>query len=173
MTDLYLSLGSNQGNRKELLRKAVQELETQIGRVCALSEFYETAPWGFTSENLFLNTAIHLKTLKTPAEILAITQNIEKQLGRKVKSNGISYQDRPIDIDLLFLGNCCMDKQIQLPDGRLQQLTLPHKLLHERDFVLKPLVEIAPDLMHPLLNCSVRELWQRLYTSSNKDCKEL
>lgn len=162
MTDLYLSLGSNQGNRKELLQKAVQELETRIGRVCALSEFYETAPWGFVSDHPFLNAAVHLKTAKTPAEILAITQEIEKQLGRKTKSHGGAYQDRPIDIDLLFYGNCCIDQVIELPDGSRQQLTLPHKLLHERDFVLKPLVEIAPDLHHPMLTCTVRELWQQL-----------
>lgn len=168
MTDLYLSLGSNQGNRRELLREAVRELETQIGRVCALSEFYETEPWGFVSANKFLNAAVHLKTDKQPAEILEITQNIEKLLGRTAKSVPGNYQDRPIDIDLLFYGDRCMDGQVRLSDGRSQQLTLPHKLLHQRDFVLKPLVEIASDWNHPHFHCSVRQLWQQLNESADQ-----
>lgn len=160
MTDLYLSLGSNQGNRKELLEEAVQALETQIGRMCALSEFYETEPWGFVSENRFLNAAAYLQTDRTAAEVLALTQGIERQLGRTVKSNGGAYHDRTIDIDILFYGDWCFDGTVCLPDGSVQSLTVPHKLLHLRDFVLKPLVEIAPTLIHPQKGQTIQQLWQ-------------
>lgn len=171
MTDLYLSLGSNQGNRKELLSEAVRELENQIGRLCALSDFYETAPWGFVSEHQFLNAALLLQTDKPADKILAITQEIEKRLGRTGKScNGI-YHDRKIDIDILFYGDLCFDGNVLLTDGRTQHLTIPHKLLHQRDFVLKPLVEIAPTLIHPQLGVSILQLWQKLKdaeTGNNK-----
>lgn len=160
MTDLYLSLGSNQGNRKELLEEAVQALENQIGRMCALSDFYETEPWGFVSENRFLNAAAHLQTDRSAAEVLALTQAIERQLGRTVKSNGGAYHDRTIDIDILFYGNWCFDGTVCLPDGSVQPLTVPHKLLHLRDFVLKPLVEIAPTLIHPQKGQTIQQLWQ-------------
>lgn len=160
MTDLYLSLGSNQGNRKELLKKAIQTLENQIGRVCALSDFYETEPWGFVSENRFLNAAVHLQTEKSANEILALTQAIERQLGRTVKSHDGAYHDRKIDIDILFYGNLCFEGTVCLPNGSVQQLTIPHKLLHLRDFVLKPLVEIAPTLIHPQKNRTIQQLWQ-------------
>lgn len=160
MTDLYLSLGSNQGNRKELLEKAVQALENQIGRVCALSDFYETEPWGFVSENCFLNAVVHLQTEKSANEILALTQAIERQLGRTVKSHDGAYHDRKIDIDILFYGNLCFEGTVCLPNGSVQQLTIPHKLLHLRDFVLKPLVEIAPTLIHPQKDRTIQQLWQ-------------
>lgn len=160
MTDLYLSLGSNQGNRKALLEEAAQALENQIGRVCALSDFYETEPWGFVSEHRFLNAAVHLQTAKSADEVLALTQAIERQLGRTVKSNGGAYHDRKIDIDILFYDNLCFEGTVCLPDGTVQQLTIPHKLLHLRDFVLKPLVEIAPTLIHPQKGRNIQQLWQ-------------
>lgn len=160
MTDLFLSLGSNQGNRKELLQKAVRLIENEIGHICTLSHFYETAPWGFESDHMFLNAAAHIQTDKNPTEILLCTQSIEKLLGRTTKSSNGVYHDRTIDIDILFYGDLCMDKNIIDPYGQPKRLTLPHPLLHLRDFVLKPMVEIAPTFIHPQLQVSICTLWQ-------------
>ncbi len=133
MTDLYLSLGSNMGDRRALLNQAIRLLGEHVGTVERISDFIETEPWGFQSENRFLNACILVRTDLTPEQCLAATQDIERQLGRKSKSRNRKYHDRPIDIDLLMYGN----QHISTP-----QLTLPHPLMHERDFVMIPLRQI-------------------------------
>lgn len=156
MSLLYVSLGANIGDREGTLRRAVSEMEHRIGPCVALSRMYETAPVGFDSPHAFLNAAaaFRVERCAQPNEadalrLLEITQEIERELGRRHKSVGGRYADRPIDIDLLLWE----DLQIGLPE-----LTLPHPHLHERHFVLDPLAEIAPDLLHPTLGQSIQTL---------------
>lgn len=151
MSTVYLGLGTNLGDKEVQLRTAVNEIEKRIGRVMTLSAFYTTIPWGFTSEHTFLNAACAVETFLDPYELLSVTQDIEKNLGRKHKSVDHHYADRLIDIDILFFD------QIIIHEADLQ---IPHPLLTKRGFVLKPLVEIAPDLVHPINHLTIRKLWQ-------------
>ena len=153
MATAYLSLGSNLGDRLRLIQEAVAALTVEAGPVTALSSLYETAPWGFSSPHRFLNVALALETTLSPETLLAVTQRIERDLGRTHKSVAGRYADRTIDIDLLFVGDAVLDTPA---------LTLPHPRLHLRRFVLEPLCEIAPDLCHPLLRKSVSQLLAEL-----------
>lgn len=149
MAQVYLALGSNQGDRKALLHQAIDAIDRSLGRVDSISSFIETEPWGFTSPHPFLNTTLLLSTELTPLELLDATQAIERELGRWQKSDQAGYTDRPIDIDLLFYEDLILESP---------RLTLPHPLLHRRAFVLDPLLEIAPDLLHPILGKTITEL---------------
>ena len=130
---VMLGLGSNLGNRQQLILQAYGEIERLVGSIVIRSAFYETAPWGFQSEHLFLNTVVCVETSFAPREILRKTQEIERLLGRRQKSVGGIYHDRPIDIDILLYDDLTIDE----PD-----LRIPHPLMHERDFVMIPLNEI-------------------------------
>jgi 2-amino-4-hydroxy-6-hydroxymethyldihydropteridine diphosphokinase len=129
---VFLSLGSNLGDRHAALQTAIRQIATRIGHISAVSSIYETAPWGFESEHHFLNMAIRVETRLLPREILFITQAIERETGRDKKSQG-AYRDRIIDIDLILYDRLTL----QTPE-----LTLPHPLYREREFVMKPLEEI-------------------------------
>ena len=153
MATAYLSLGSNLGDRLRLIQEAVAALTVEAGPVTALSSLYETEPWGVSSPHRFLNVALALETTLSPETLLAVTQRIERDLGRTHKSVDGRYADRTIDIDLLFVGDAVLDTPA---------LTLPHPRLHLRRFVLEPLCEIAPDLCHPLLRKSVSQLLAEL-----------
>lgn len=142
MATVYLGLGTNLGNKEANLRTAIYKLQERIGKQVSLSSFYETAPWGFESDHSFLNAAIGLETSLSPIEILHITQEIEKELGRTKKSVNGSYSDRLIDIDILLYDTLVL----QTPE-----LTIPHPLMTERDFVMNPLIEIAGNVIHPIL----------------------
>lgn len=131
-TDVYLGLGSNLGDRHTLLLKAIELLAQHVGRLVRCSSFIETEPWGFASEHRFLNAVALFRTTLTPHELLTATQDIERQLGRREKSNG-TYHDRPIDIDILLYDDAVIDE----PD-----LKIPHPRMQERDFVMRPLREI-------------------------------
>lgn len=133
--ELYLSLGSNLGDREEMLHRAIALIEERIGTVQRVSSFIETEPWGFRSENPFLNAACLVRTALSPMQCLERTQQIERELGRRTKSKDGIYHDRPIDIDLLMYA----DLHLSTPT-----LTLPHPRMHERDFVMIPLREIMP-----------------------------
>ena len=152
MAIAYLGLGTNVGNKRRNMITAAALLAERVGDILALSGFYETEPWGFESENFFLNAAVKLKTSFSPLEVLQITQQIEKELGRTEKSNGV-YHDRIIDIDILLYE----DEVLQIPE-----LTLPHPLMHERNFVMDPLAEIAPFVVHPVLKERIIDLKERL-----------
>ena len=152
MAIAYLGLGTNVGNKRRNMITAAALLAERVGDILALSGFYETEPWGFESENFFLNAAVKLKTSFSPLEVLQITQQIEKELGRTEKSNGV-YHDRIIDIDILLYD----DEVLQIPG-----LTLPHPLMHERKFVMDPLAEIAPFVVHPVLKERIIDLKERL-----------
>lgn len=130
---LYLSLGSNLGDREQMLHRATQLIGERIGTVQRVSSFIETEPWGFQSEHPFLNAACKVLTTLTPQQCLKETQRIERELGRTQKSKDGVYHDRPIDIDLLLYG----DLELSTPT-----LTLPHPRMYERDFVMIPLREI-------------------------------
>lgn len=130
---VFLSLGTNLGNKEQNLRAAIQEISTRIGPVTAQSDFIETEPWGFVSENSFLNAAVKTETELSPFELLKATQKIEKELGRTQKTKNTEYHDRLIDIDILLYD----DLSISTPT-----LTIPHPLMNERDFVLIPLKQI-------------------------------
>ena len=130
---VYFSLGSNLGNKRENLNKAIKLMEEQIGVLLRQSAFLETEPWGFQSDNSFVNAAICMETPLDPFEVLAKTQEIERELGRTIKSINGEYHDRIIDIDILLYD----DLHINTP-----QLTIPHSLMEQRDFVMIPLKEI-------------------------------
>ncbi|WP_294608374.1 2-amino-4-hydroxy-6-hydroxymethyldihydropteridine diphosphokinase [uncultured Bacteroides sp.] len=140
--NVYFGLGTNLGDKEQNLRLAVQHMEERIGKIVSLSAFYATAPWGFASDNAFLNAAVCAETSLPALEVLSITQAIEREMGRTHKSvNGV-YGDRVIDVDLLLYGNLVLDTPT---------LKLPHPLMQKRRFVMEPLAEIAPDVMHPVL----------------------
>ena len=142
MAIAYLGLGTNIGNKRRNMITAAALLAERVGDILALSGFYETEPWGFESENFFLNAAVKLKTSFSPLELLR----------RAEKSSGV-YHDRIIDIDILLYE----DEVLQIPE-----LTLPHPLMHERKFVMEPLAEIAPFVVHPVLKERIIDLKERL-----------
>ena len=142
----YLSLGTNLGDKEHNLVSAITEIGRRIGPVRAQSAFLATEPWGFESENTFLNAAIRVETELSPNALLKVTQQIERDMGRTQKStvncqlstvncqlSTVTYHDRIIDIDILLYD----DLHINTP-----KLTIPHPLMYERDFVLIPLKEI-------------------------------
>lgn len=133
MHKVYLSLGSNLGDRKYEIKRAVELIGERIGAVERVSSLYETEPWGFSSDNMFVNAAVCVSTQLTPRALLEVTQAIERDMGRTAKSVNGQYHDRTIDIDILLYDNIKVDE----PD-----LKIPHPLMNERDFVMKPLKEI-------------------------------
>lgn len=152
MHEVYLGLGSNLGDREQQLRQAVRLVDERVGRVVRQSSFIQTEPWGFQSEHLFLNAAICCLTDKTPREVLQLTQQIERDLGKTKAhathrpssllhlTSSILHHDRPIDIDILLYDDWKVDE----PD-----LKIPHPLMHQRDFVMIPLKEILTEQTNP------------------------
>jgi 2-amino-4-hydroxy-6-hydroxymethyldihydropteridine diphosphokinase len=142
---VYLSLGSNVGDREAQLQGAVTRLAA-IGRVTAVSSFYETEPVEFTEQPWFLNCAVALDTSQTPQQLMTSILRIEQEMGRRrVQNKG----PRAIDIDILLFDDAVVDSP---------EVTIPHPALHQRRFVLEPLAEIAPELRHPVLHKTIREL---------------
>ncbi|MBQ4083808.1 MAG: 2-amino-4-hydroxy-6-hydroxymethyldihydropteridine diphosphokinase [Bacteroidaceae bacterium] len=133
----YLGIGTNLGDRTANLHRAVDRINEQAGHVLACSSFIETEPWGFSSDNAFLNAVVEIDTPYTPHELLRMTQEIERTMGRKHKSVDGVYKDRIIDIDILLYGDLTVNDA---------QLTIPHPLMWQRRFVYEPLWEIAPHL---------------------------
>ena len=131
---VYLGLGSNLGDRAENLEEAIRRIEASVGVVSRRSSFHATRPWGFDSENQFLNAAVCCLTPLSPRSLLEATQRIERGMGRTVKSDG-QYHDRIIDIDILLYDDMTVDDD---------DLKIPHPLMGEREFVIKPLAEIMP-----------------------------
>ncbi len=146
---VYLSLGSNVGDRDSQLREAQARLGAE-GRIVASSSFYETEPVEFTDQPWFLNCAIALETTTTPQQLMAAILGIEKEMGRQRLQN---KGPRTIDIDILLFG----DTMLNSP-----QLTIPHPAMHHRRFVLEPLAEIAPEVLHPAFRKTIRGLLDAL-----------
>lgn len=145
----YLSLGSNVGNRQQNLRSAIGQL-SRLGKVIAVSSFYETEPVEFTDQPWFLNCAVSLETPLQPAQLMNDLLGIEREMGRE---RGRHKGPRLIDLDILLFGDAVL---------KTPELTIPHPAMAERRFVLQPLAEIAPELRHPDLNKTVRELLSEL-----------
>jgi 2-amino-4-hydroxy-6-hydroxymethyldihydropteridine diphosphokinase len=142
---VYLSLGSNVGDRAANLDAAIARLGA-LGKVMAVSSFYETEPVEFVAQAWFLNCAVELDTEKMPRQLLGGVLALEQEMGRRRQQK---KGPRNIDIDILLFGNSII---------KARGLTIPHPAMHERRFVLEPLAEIAPEARHPVFNCTVREL---------------
>lgn len=134
MSIVYLSLGSNLGNRQSNLESAMELIGRMVGKVVKASDIIETEPWGFDSGKTFLNMAAKVETELPPLDVLHTTQNIEKLLGRKEKTTDRQYHDRIIDIDILMYDSLVIDTP---------ELTIPHPLMRQRPFVMEPLKQIA------------------------------
>ena len=149
MSVVYLSLGSNMGDRESLLELAIKKINEQIGEVSKVSAKYETEPWGFVSANKFINMAIEVQSSLSPSEISKRVHQIEYDLGRRRDPRSTGYQDRVIDIDILMIDDIVSDEEY---------LILPHPRMHQREFVLKPLCEIAPNVVHPTLKVTIKDI---------------
>jgi len=148
---VYLSLGSNVGDREAHLREAIARLKT-VGTVLSVSSFYETEPVEVTNQGWFLNCAVAMETPETAEQVMAAVLQIEGEMGRKrLQKKG----PRIIDIDILLFS----DKIIDSPG-----LIVPHPAMQDRLFVLQPMTEIAPEVRHPVLKKTVRELLEALPT---------
>ena len=145
---VFISIGTNMGDRYENIIKALNLLEDNNIKIEKVSSIYETEPWGFECEQWFLNLVASVKTNLNPFKLLDTLQKIEKSLGRQEKSNG-TYKPRIIDLDIIFYNDLII---------HTHELIIPHKLMHRRNFVLQPLAEIAPDFIHPLLETPVKQL---------------
>lgn len=149
--EAYLSIGSNMGDKEAQLKFAIEELNRAMDtKVTAVSDFIVTEPYGYTEQDEFLNGCLKVKTLKTPFELLDFIHEIEQKAGRERK---IHWGPRTLDLDILFY-----DKLILEEDT----LIIPHKEIEKRQFVLEPLVQIAPNFIHPLLNLSIEKMYANL-----------
>ena len=149
MARVYLSLGSNKGDRIGYVQQAASLLgaDEKI-TIVRTSAFYESEPWNMNTQTWFVNAVVEAKTNYSPKELLEVCQRIEKQLGRE-KKNTPDYEDRTIDIDILFY-----NKDIIQEDD----LIIPHKYMHLRAFTLVPMMELNADFIHPVLHKSIAEM---------------
>jgi len=145
MVIAYISIGSNLGDREENCRQAIKLIEKNGIVVKKQSLMYETEPWGVKDQPKFINMAIEAETDKKPEELLRVLKEIEKEIGR---TESVKWGPRVIDLDILFYDDLIL---------KIPGLEIPHPLLHEREFVLKPLCEIAPDKKHPITGKTVKE----------------
>ena len=152
---IFLSLGSNLGDRLNNLQNAIRCLPPKV-QPLSQSRFYETDPWGYTDQPAFLNIVIKANTELAPKKLLAFLKNMEVVLGRE---ETFRYGPRVIDLDILFYDDLVLDS----PD-----LTIPHPRLTERAFVLFPLAELAPDLVHPIIKKTIRQLMSSISTTGIK-----
>ncbi|HEY2581431.1 MAG TPA: 2-amino-4-hydroxy-6-hydroxymethyldihydropteridine diphosphokinase [Mucilaginibacter sp.] len=153
MFDVFLLLGSNLGDRKQLLQQAITQIEKDIAPVLKSSSVYETQAWGKTNEPDYLNQVVMLQTNLPPQKLLEATLSIENTLGRQRQEK---WGSRTIDIDILFYGKIIINEE---------NLYIPHPELHKRRFTLEPLAEIAPELLHPILNKNILQLKNELKDS--------
>ena len=139
VTETVLSLGSNIGDRMSFLTKALEAIQKKIGPILNKSSIYETEPWGAENQDFYLNQIVVLKTELTPFKLLSVIQKIELKLGRE---RAVHFGPRTIDIDILYFGVLVINSEI---------LKIPHPLIQKRRFILVPLSEILPLMVHPLL----------------------
>ncbi len=148
MNVAYLCLGGNIGNRETCLRLAISEISERVGQLLNASKIYQTAAWGVTNQQPYLNICLAVGTNLSSSDLMDVLLDIEKQLGRERLNNEI-YTSRTIDIDILFYNRDTIDTP---------KLSVPHPRLHLRKFVLIPLCDIIPDFLHPVLNKSIFNL---------------
>ncbi|MBC8398442.1 MAG: 2-amino-4-hydroxy-6-hydroxymethyldihydropteridine diphosphokinase [Flavobacteriales bacterium] len=146
MSKVYFSIGSNKGNRSQLINEAIDKIDISIGKVEQKSSIYETQSWGFKSNNFF-NVCLLIESSLSVESIFNKILKIEKDMGRLKSGN--KYSDRCIDIDILFVEDIIVNSK---------NLIIPHPRLHLRKFVLTPMLDLAPDLIHPILNKSIKQL---------------
>ncbi|MFT6934558.1 MAG: deoxyguanosine kinase [Maribacter sp.] len=158
---VYISIGSNLGNRKFNLQKAVFRMNEQLGTVTRLSPIYNSPSWGFNSED-FLNACLRLETDKTPDTCLELLMQLEKSMGRE-RTIGQGYKSRIIDLDIIYFGNDVIHQE---------NLIIPHPRMADRSFVLKPLADIAPQFYHPTLKKDSRNLLQQCRDKGKLDKTE-
>ena len=147
MIKLYILLGGNLGDKQLIFSETRKQLARQLGVISCQSAIYETEPWGFESADMFWNQALEIETELAPEEILVRSHNIEHELGRIRQKN--QYSSRVIDIDILFYGGQVINQE---------RLTIPHPRIQDRKFVLVPLGEIAPKLVHPVFQKTIEQL---------------
>lgn len=147
MNKVFLGIGTNLSDREANLKEAVKGLSETIGTIIRCSSVYETEPWGFETDEQFLNMVIEAETRLSPSGLLGAILMTEAKLGRT--RSGTQYSSRLIDIDILLFNDLIMNEEA---------LQIPHPHLHERRFVLVPLCEIAPDMVHPVSKKTIREL---------------
>ena len=148
MVNLFLGLGGNVGNVPENFKIALEKIDKYIGRIMGKSSTYKTEPWGNKNQDFFLNQVVEVQSGLGPSDVLKRILEIERLLGRnRDKEN--QFAARTIDIDILFFG----DEIIKRPN-----LIIPHPRLHLRNFVLTPLMEIAPEFLHPSFNRKIKDL---------------
>ncbi|MCA6435365.1 MAG: 2-amino-4-hydroxy-6-hydroxymethyldihydropteridine diphosphokinase [Bacteroidetes bacterium] len=145
----FLCLGTNLANRQFNLIECANLIEKKLGFIVQKSSIYESPSWGYQSSNRFLNQVLEIKTKLNPQKLLKVLLQLESSMGRKRKEGNAIYADRLIDIDILFIDELKISTQL---------LNVPHPLLHQRNFVLQPLNEIAPNFVHPVLNKTIKEL---------------
>lgn len=147
---IYIALGSNLGDTDNNLKEALRRLTLKGIRVCRVSDFMTTKPYGVTDQPDFLNAVAEIETDKSPTELLHVLLQIEQEMGRnRIRHWG----ERNIDLDLLLFDDRIID---------LLELQVPHPDMQNRDFVLGPLAQIAPEVMHPALRKTIRQLWEQL-----------
>ncbi len=146
MTTIYIGIGANLGDREGNCLKALEELEKRGIKVTKKSSRYETEPWGVKDQPRFINMAVEADTDLTPEEVLRVIKEIENYLGRR---ETLRLGPRVVDLDILLYDELVVDEP---------ELRIPHPHMHKREFVLKPLSEIAPEVIHPLLKKTVREM---------------
>lgn len=150
---IFLGLGSNLGNREENLSSAQKLIEEKVGKIRSKSSIYETAAWGITEQNAFLNQVVEVETKFSPSAVLHLVLKIEKDMGR---IREIKWGQRSIDIDILYYNNEIISTE---------NLTVPHPFIQERKFVLVPLCEIFPAFIHPKLKQTSLELLEKCQDS--------
>jgi len=154
MSIVYIGIGSNLGDRQKSCLRAIELLQERGIVVIKKSSLYETEPWGYKDQPQFINMAIEGETEFNPKELLMVLKNIEREIGRE---ESLRWGPRKVDLDILLFDTIILTED---------SLEIPHPLLHKRDFVLKPLCEIASDIHHPLLKMSISDLLQQLYKKS-------
>lgn len=157
MKKAFLSLGTNIGDRKKNLARAIRYINVSIGHIIDLSGIYESEPWGFEAEENFLNLVVEVISDLEPLEMMKKCLEIEEKLGR-IRSDSEGYSSRIIDIDILFYQDVVLSEP---------SLILPHPHLHNRRFVLEPLSEIASDYIHPVIGLSIAELLAKCTDTSS------
>jgi 2-amino-4-hydroxy-6-hydroxymethyldihydropteridine diphosphokinase len=153
LNKVFLGLGSNLGNREENLLMAQKLIDEKVGKIRSKSSIYETAAWGITEQNAFLNQVLEIETVFSPSAVLHLVLKIEKDMGRIRESK---WGERSIDIDILYFNNEIISTE---------NLAIPHPFIQERKFVLLPLCEISPAFIHPKLKQSNLELLEKCQDS--------
>jgi 2-amino-4-hydroxy-6-hydroxymethyldihydropteridine diphosphokinase len=157
MKQVVLMLGSNIADRKAYLTLASAAIESRIGKVEVASSIYETAPWGTANQTAYLNQLLVVQSNMEPLKLMDALLGIEQELGRR-RSPSLRWEDRTIDIDIVYIGNECIAHE---------RLHVPHPRLAERRFVLVPLCEVLPDFIHPKLRMDTKTLLQKTTDTSN------